>query len=305
MITKATKKDKNNLYNLWKTIFAYEDGGFINYFFKEMYKENNFYLIKDAKDEMIKSGLHLEKRKLYFNNKLVEVGYLDKLFTVYKYRNQKLSETLLKAVLKELKHHSLFTIAKYNKRFDLSKYGFEILSYKKKSKLYRKDLYNVDGYSISNNFKKEELLQLYKDFTKHFNLYFIRDKDYYKDYINVAKACKREIYVSRDQNKKIKGYMLLGYKESEVEVLEIVYLDSTALLTLLNKAMGLNNYIYIYSSPSENFNLLFKNIEKQKIAHLMIKVNNQQLFNSLFNSTNARVKSLKNSYNKPQHAGFL
>lgn len=304
MIVKPNETDKQQLYNLWKTIFAYADGGSINYFFNENYQAENFYLIKDENQELIHAGLLRDKKVLVLNGQKFNVSVLDKPFTLYKYRNQGLMSKLLQAVLDEVSYSELFTLIKCSKAKDFKSFGFETIYYKKRYIINRNDLFNVDGYSISNIFRSKELYNLYREFIKRFNGYLIRDLETFEDYINITKASGKEIFVTRDENKAIKGYMVFDYIASELVVLEIIYLDSTALLTLLNQAMGMNAYIYVDVSAFENLEVLLKSIKYEVIDHMMIRINDKELYKNLFNVNTTSIKAAIKASDKPLYIGY-
>lgn len=304
MVVQPKKSDKQQLYNLWKTIFAYADGGSINYFFNEHYHADDFYLIKDAKEDLIVAGLLRDQKKLYLNGHLFAVSILDNLFTLYKYRNQGIMTSLLKSVIKELEYSELFTLIKTSNAKDFIQLGFETIYFKKRYFLKREDLFNVDGYSISKDFKIQELVLVYKDFTSRFNGYLIRDETSFANYVSMLKASGKEIFVTRNKNKEIFGYMVYNYVASELVVLELIYLDSTALLTLLNQAMGMNAYIYVDVSEGENLDRVISNLTYEIIDYMMIRINDKKLLKRMFNIEAYSLKSILKHNGKPLHIGY-
>ena len=304
MVVQPKKSDKQQLYNLWKTIFAYADGGSINYFFNEQYSAEDFYLIKDAKEDLIVAGLLRDQKKLYLNGHLFAVSILDNLFTLYKYRNQGIMNSLLKSVIKELEYSELFTLIKTSKAKDFTQLGFETIYYKKRYFIKREDLFNVDGYSISKDFRIKELVLVYKDFTSRFNGYLIRDEESFANYISMLKASGKEVFVTRNKNKEIFGYMVYNYVASELVVLELIYLDSTALLTLLNQAMGMNAYIYVDVSEGENLDRVFPKLTYEIIDYMMIRINDKKLFKRMFDVETTSMKSILKYNRKPLHIGY-
>ncbi|NLC54578.1 MAG: GNAT family N-acetyltransferase [Erysipelothrix sp.] len=304
MVQKPKKQDKQQLYNLWKTIFAYADGGSINYFFNETYNPDDFYLIKDEKEDLIVAGLLRDRQQLNLNGYIFEVSVLDNLFTLYKYRNQGIMHSLLQKVLKELEYSELFSLIKTSKAKDFKQYGFETIYYKKRYLVNRADLYNVDGYSISDVYKPNDLLEVYTKFISRFNGHLIRNEKMFKNYINILKASGKEIFVTRNADKEIMGYLVYNYVASELVVVEIVYLDSISLLTLLNQAMGMNAYIYVDVSENENLDKVIDNLVYEVIDYMMIRINDKELFKRLFNNDRATIKSIMKTSNRPLAIGY-
>lgn len=304
MIVKPKETDKVNIYNLWKTIFSHADGGFINYFFNEKYRAQDFYLSKENNSDDIIAGLYCSPQTLSLNGQLFSVSVLDNLFTLYKHRNKGVMTNLLNKVIEELEYNQLFTLIKCSQFIDFKSFGFETIYYKKRYTINRSDLFNVDGYSISNIFKTKELSKVYNQFIAHFNGFLIRDLAFFEDYQEMINASGKEIFVTRDQDRQIKGYMVYDYVDGEMNVLEIVYLDSTALLTLLNQAMGMNAYIYVDVSQSENIELLIKEIDYQVIDYMMIRINDKELYKRFFNTKSTSIKSALKSVDKPLYIGY-
>ena len=304
MIVKPLQQDQQQLYNLWKTIFAYADGGSINYFFSEIYNRDDFLVVKDVSNTEIIAGLYIDQKVLSLNGILFEVSVLDNLFTLYKYRNQGVMSDLLNKVLSELKNRHLFTLIKYSESIDFRKFGFETIYYNKRYLINRSDLFNVDGYSISTQFLIGEMYDVYSKFIKRFNGCLIRDDVMFEKYVQALRASGKEIFVTRDSERNICGYMVYDYIASELNVLEIIYLDSIALLTLLNQAMGLNAYIYVTVSSSENLERIIKDIKFETIEHMMIKINDEKLFKALFNVQNASINNVLKKSDKPLYVGY-
>ncbi len=305
MIVKPLKEDKVQLYNLWKTIFAYADGGSINYFFNNVYNRDNFLIVKDQSQNEIIAGLYNDQKILKLNGLMFNVSVLDNLFTLYKHRNSGVMSKLLSKTLQELENRQLFTLIKCSKSIDFSKFGFETIYYNKRYIINRSDLFNIDGYSISAIFKVEELFNVYQSFISRFNGYLIRDLNMFESFIQVLKASGKEIFVSRDENMEIVGYMVYDYIASELQVLEIVYLNSTALITLLNQAMGLNAYIYVTVSAFENLERIIKGIKFEVNEYMMIKINDEKLFKSLFAVQSASIKTVLKKSDKPLYVGYF
>lgn len=303
-MVQGKKADKKHLYNLWKTIFAYADKGSINYFFNEKYQAEDFYLIKEEKSDLIIAGLWRDKKTLYLNGHLFKVSILDNLFTLYKYRNQGLMSKLLSRVIDELAYQELFTLIKTSKFKDFKKFGFETIYYKKRYLIKRADLYNVDGYSISKNFTSQELLTVYNKFMERFNGYLLRDQNSFESFIESLKASGKEIYVTRSEINEIYGYMVYNYIEGELRIVEIVYLDSIALLTLLNQAMGLNAYIYVDVSLNERLGRLIPNLTYEIVDQMMVRVNDKKLFKMIFKLDTSSLKALVKTNRKPLHIGY-
>ena len=48
MISKALPQEKKIVYGIWKQVFAGDDGGYTDYFFRTLYKPENTLVLKES-----------------------------------------------------------------------------------------------------------------------------------------------------------------------------------------------------------------------------------------------------------------
>ncbi len=284
MTFRAEKNDALAIYNLYNTTKS-ESNSFIDYFFNEVFDYKDYYILK--RDGIILALLKVKDEIIHFNNLNIVASVISEFLFADNCPNN-LLEDFVSKVLFSLKYKTLLTISK--SKFDLSKYGFNDFVFNKKYKLYRSDLFYVNDYYIVDDYNEEMLLDIYREFSSHFDIYLKRDKKYFVDYIKLLKKLNYEIYVIKSNKDKPFGYIVYNYIEGEIQVVELVYLDSIALVGLINQAMGINNYIYINTSSSESLNKIFKNMSFEVDDSMMLKVNDSDLFKRLLRLENKDVK---------------
>lgn len=276
MIRKAENSDKLAIYNLYNTMKS-DASSFIDYFFNEFFDHREYYLL--IVNEVVLALVRVKDEILHFKNYNLEVNIINEFLVAENCPSDMLRE-FLETVFASFKYQKLITLAK--SEYDLKDYGFKSISKFKRYKLNRSDLFFVNDYYVFDEFNVNELRSLYNQFTKHFESYLFRSESYFSDYLKLLKALNYEIYVSKSKNGQLLGYIVYNYIEGEIQVIELVYLDSIALITLLNQAMGINNYIYINTSNSEVLSKIFKDIAYQIYPNLSFRVNDKDLFGRLF-----------------------
>ena len=288
-VLSANSKDKQLIYSLYNTSLS-DDVKSIDYFFNEKYDENNFLIYKE--NDVVLCSLEFSDQLIYFNGHNIEAKSIEKV--VYSLRCPKeLKDEFIKACVQEFSKMALLTLS--NK--DYSKLlNFEPVFKKKRYRLDRSDLFNVDAYSISEIFDLKDIHKIYTQFTSHFDLYIKHDIYYFEEYLKELELNNYEIYVTRNSENDILGYIVYNYLEGELEVVDIAYMDTLALLTLLNQAMGMNSHIYINVSVSESLERVFGSLKYQLDLDCYLLVNDINLYKRLFNiDTNSVLDYAKNS----------
>ncbi len=288
-VTFANTKDKQLIYSLYNTSLS-DDVKSIDYFFNEKYDSDNFLIYKE--DDVVLCALEFSNKLVYFNGHNIEAKNIERV--VYSLRSSKeLKDEFIKSCILEFSKTTLLTLSDKSYSNFLN---FEPVFKKKRYRLDRSELFNVDGYSISEIFDLKDIHKLYTSFIEHFDLYIKRDIQYFEDYLKELELDNYEIYVTRNSENDILGYIVYNYVEGELEVVDIAYMDTLALLTLLNQAMGMNSHIYISVSLSESLERVFGSLKYKLEFNKYLLVNDINLYKRLFNiTTNSVLEYAKKS----------
>lgn len=144
--------------------------------------------------------------------------------------------------------------------------------------IYRRQLFNAEGYVVSDDFDTDSFLSLYQYFMSKFDIAFD-----YKEYLKLDFLRKEhEIYASQDENG-VNGFIAYNYRKGIMHVEALMYKDAKALLSLLNQAMGMNDKIIVEVSSFENMNKVLKKTTFEASEKVEIIISDLDVFRRLFN----------------------
>lgn len=288
MIRYAKQKDKEELLALCLSSLPMKEKPYLEYYFDQMFKEGDA-LISEMDNKLI-SQIHLKEHVLTVKGKRLKVSYLFGIATHYDYRKRGIMRDLMEMIIDDCSCNHLLTFLEASNPRMFERFGFEVVSERKRYIVYAKELlkYNVQG--VSETYQAKELSELYKAFAKHFDCYYERDEKYYQHYINMAKHKGSRICVYRDVNHQAKGYALFDELDDGIEIREIIYEDTKTLCRLLKYAIGYNPFISVEVSQAERLEKIFKLSVPRSYHSVMMRVNDTKLFNKLYNTN---VKNAK------------
>lgn len=280
MIREAKVYDKSDLYQLWKNVYSTVDRNYLNFYFKNVFDNGNCILVE--KDNKIVSSLQLNHHVVNFLGRKLVCGFLCGVSTLPDYRRRGYMRDLMKEILDEAHHTHLITLISATQPLLYEPFGFCTVYFRKQYCIKKEDLKNISITNVSYNTDIDSLVEVYRKFTSRFDGFYERDALYFQMLQKELLATQRQMITYFDDLGEIKGYLIFGTKDGEINVEEAVYLDSIALLRLLKCAIGKASEIFLNVSPSEKLEKLFPLAIPKKSSYLMARVNNLELFNKLF-----------------------
>lgn len=291
MIKEANISNKTEIYELWKSAFPTRSRNYLNFYFKHVFDEGKcIYLQQDGK---IISSLQINDHILMFQGRKLEVSYFLGVATLPDYRRRGHMRYLMNMALDEVSHNHLITLIEaFNPKL-YEQFGFETLYYSKTYAINAHYFDKVNAKGVSHNLTAMDLYQLYQSYAKHFDGYYVRDLHYYEILLKRAVLDHGNICVYRNKSHEITGYAIYSESSVEVKVQEIVYLESIALMKMLRYICEGYPDVSVTVSQSEKLEKLFPLTIPKKSAVTMVRINNYELFNKLFNT---KVHSAKEAY---------
>lgn len=299
IVQRLKDQDRDLLYSLYNTQ-TQRNSQDIDRFFKKEYKASDFLIYKES--GVILCAMRVVDFEFYFRGYTLEANIIKDLI-VSKNCPKLVFQSFISQSLEAFKYMKLLIFADEN---IVDVIGFDCPIKLKQYKLFRKDLFNVDGYSIQKASSEDALsmCECYKTFTKSFKSYALKDLKFIENIIENSDDRFRSIYVTYNKNQEIMGYVIYEYRDNHVTVLEVIYKDAIALLTLLNQAMGLSDSIYLNVSLKENFSKVFEKIEYESLEHVGIMINDEELFQRLYNVKGTSLSRLIKESNEPYYLGI-
>lgn len=281
MIKEAQLANKAEIYELWKSAFPTKSRAYLNFYFKEVFDEGVcIFLEQDGK---IISSMQMNEHILFFHGRKLEVSYFLGVATLPDYRRRGHMRHLMETALDEAGHNHLITLIEaFNPKL-YEQFGFASVYFQKTYNIHVKYLEKVNCRGISHDFNALELVELYKTYSRHFDGGYLRDLHYYDLFIKKAQAEHCSICVYRNKNYEITGYALYTKDSVEAKVLEVVYLESRALMKMLKYISDGYPDVSVNVSPSEKLEKLFPLTIPKRSAVTMARINNYELFNKLYN----------------------
>lgn len=289
--------DKQLIYSLYNTATNI-DSRSIDYFFSELYNADDFLIYKE--DDVVLCCMKAFSENLYLKGYKVEVVVIDNLI-ISGNCPLAIKDKFIEGCLEYFSKAKLFTITS---RPFIENQGFEDVFKHKRYRIYRRDLFNVDGYSISDRFDVYDIYLCYHRFVRHFDSYLDKDLAYFEAKLKRLEQENYEIYVSRNSQNDIVGYIVYNYIDGELEVVKVIYEDTLALLTLLNQAMGMNDHIYVHVSLNENLEKVFGNIHYELKKDVLIRINDLDLFRRLYRVSSKSLTEFLDKNHRPLYLGF-
>lgn len=257
------------------------------------YIVSNFYnyingMVNKQDDKIISCCFETEKQ-LMLNKKLLLVGFLSGFAIHPDYKNGKYLDDVIKQTIDIQSKNYLISLASVYNPKELKKYGFEIIGYRKKYTISNKDIVYSDLKNIDLKYSIEELKNCYNEFAKCFGCYVKKDLSYFEEYEKAIKTKGGRIIVYRNCENEILGFCSY-YKDNYIEVKDIIYLDSIALLKMLKYAVGNEQFVEVEVSSNEKLEKLFPNLIARKTKYIMGRINSLSLFNKLYNINASNTK---------------
>lgn len=296
-LRRAKEDDKALIYRWWKGIFAEDDGGHTDYYFDQLYQAKQSYLLVDANDDLI-SSCQVHTKTLDFNGKPIQISFIVGVFTLPKYREQGYMKELLTKVLEILEYRDLLTfIQGYNPDLYVP-FGFE--------KIYMRNNYWLDTLSlptlspmgVTYSCSAGELSDLYRQFSKHFTGYVVRSTEDFNQLLLELNALGGKLVAYQD-NGVLLAYAFVYAYSNHIEIEELVYLNSKAMMSILASLKSLNLPIRLSVSEKEDLSRIFPYATLEKNAYTNVRLNDARLVNELFKLNIKSAESLFMAAEKP------
>lgn len=280
MIEYKEFEDKDSVYELVSSTHPGKEKNFLKFIFANIYDDAQGLVYRE--DGKLVSTMLSSNHDLVFRDKILNCSYIYGVSTHPDYRLQGYMNKLMSEELQKQSYNCLITFVEaYNPKV-YRKYGFEVVGYRKRFSIASKEIRVTNTKGVGGEYKLDELVELYSEFSKHFDCYYLRDINYYEKYISMIESSNGNIVVYRNKLGKVTGYCVYYERDELIEVKELLYLDALSLYKLLRYAIGYSNYISLEVSKNERIEKLFKTAIPRSMACVMARINDYNLFNKLF-----------------------
>lgn len=291
MIREAQKKDKTQVYELWKASYPNQNQGYLTFYFKSLFDQGTC-LIQEQ-DERIISSMQINEHVIAFAGKKVKIAYLLGVSTLPDYRRRGHMRVLMESALDETGHNYLFTFIKaFNPKL-YAPYGFETIYARRHYAIKAEELNKVSSLHTQKEATAEQLYHAYRRFIVKFDGYYLRDVTYYERLLEELELREKRMVVYRDPIQGVCGYLIYKIVKDEIQVKEAIYLESVPLMRMLRAISEPDKEIVIEVSEKEHLEKIFPLAIPKKQGFMMVRINNYELFHKYFHS---QAKTAKEAF---------
>lgn len=291
MIRRATEEQTEEIKKLWITCFPLEDSRYIDFYFKNYYKPQ--YAWCNVHDDKIISVVIRTPHAMMFNGRVLRTSMLSGIATLPEYRHKGYMQEVMDVVLDACEHSELITILRTEKPKMYERFGFQMVYNRSIYRLKRSDVKRITIYGCAYEPTPLDLLKVYSAFIKRFNGFYARDLEYFVKYKQEVIHTGGKIVAYYNSKNQIMGYAVMKPNGDDLEVEELIYLDSMSLVKLLNACLQEKKNVEICVSDAEDLGKLFPKAERKKVAVTMARLNDAQLFSRLYGR---RVSSVDSAF---------
>ncbi|MDO4378944.1 MAG: hypothetical protein Q4C64_07450 [Erysipelotrichia bacterium] len=278
MLRRGKEEDKKVIFDM------YAKSGILNLYNQDDYFSDSFIAQNVIVNEInghVVSSLQINYHQIIFNDLKIVGGVI---FGQFYERNKgiKTLENLRAEVLEQQTHKTLFTLIPTDNIQEYAKYGFEPIYSKRIYNISRKDVKNVSYQGVGKQFQIDDLVKVYKTFTEKFAGYFLRNKQYYLDLIDLLQSKRYNLAAYYNENDDCQGYMIYYIESNKVVIKELIYLNGLALTKLLSYALRIKPRLLVYVSQNEDLSKAYPKINYKLLVSMAVRINDFELFNRLF-----------------------
>lgn len=291
MIREANKKDKKEIYEVWKHAYPNQNQEYLYFYFKNVFDKGTCILLEH--DNRIVSSLQINEHIVRFHGRKLKISYIMGVSTLPDYRRRGYMRQLMQSAIDEASRNHLITVIQaFNPKL-YEQFGFETVYFQKTYTLQSEHFFGITTTNVFHNAQAHELASVYRKFIRHFDGYYVRDVEYFETLLNEIALGQKKLLVYRNRNEEVTGYLIYQEEKDGVDVKELIYLESVSMLRLLKVALDKHDEIHLDVSMHENLDKLFPLCVPRKKQFMMVRINNYELFNKLYN---ANVKTSKEAY---------
>ncbi len=277
--------------------FPDQDQKYFDFFFRHVYRPEHGYA--DVEDGKVVSVILRIPHNVMFNGRVLKTSMLVGVCTHPDYRGQGRMAEVMHTVLDACSHSELITFIQSDKPELYTRYGFRTVYYRTDYTLSADNIRKVNPYGCMYDPSPVDMLKVYSVFIRRFNGFYTRDLGYFQDLKKEIAAEGGRIIASYDAKNQIRGYETILPYGDRAKIEECIYLDSTALLKLLNVALGEKPVVHLHTSQAENMKVLFPGAPERTYGHTMARLNDAALFSRLYGVAAADVEEAFSLTNRP------
>ena len=302
MVKRANANLMSNVKDIWISVLPNDNRHVINHLFNNVLKPHD--TILEIQDNRVVSALCKSDGAIMINGRILAVSTILFAGTLPRYQNHRYMDGIMNNLVDNLEHSELVSLATAQNPDLFLKYGFRVLYKKNRYELTRDDVQRITNDGCTFDPSAEDLLRLYATFMQRFNGYRVKTL---KDFEKLKKSIDEQggKIVAYYENDEIKSYGILRIDSKVIHLDECIYSDTLSLFKVLNVALQQRHKVFLNVSSAERLDKLFKNAKCETVDYAMMRLNNRELFNRLYNSNVVSVDEIALNSDKPLYISDL
>lgn len=280
MIRNARKADQKAIYDLHSATVSYDRYDDMEFYFSQQLDLDNV-LVNEINGH-VSASLQVNYHNMMLNDTKIRVSAF--LGLIGTQGNPEYLDELIRDAVDEQEHKTLVSILFTDKPDKYVQYGFEPLYNHRQYDVDKSMLQNQSFQGVDRNFTAGELTRTYYSFAGFFNGYYERDNAYWEERFRQSRMLRNFYVVYRNDEGQPEGYMIYQLTQHKIIVNEIVYLNGEALIRLLCYGFQFKNKMELEVSENEDLSQILPKARCYIKKVAMVRINDYQLFNRLFQS---------------------
>ena len=296
MIAKAKGLDKQEVYQIWKNAFANDDGGYTDFYFKTYYKNEDTF-VKKIEDEIVGCVIK-HPHTVMLHHRLLRCSMILGMAVKPAFQKCGIMRDMMEVLLDEIDHQELITMIQAYDPSLYEPFGFKTVYSRRIWTINRNEVKRIRP-AITLTLIPKDCLQVYGLFVSRFNGYVVRDLYYFECLMKEVESENGKMIAYYNSENQIEGYATIYLERNQLIIRECIYLNSTALNHLVNYALSLMPQIQLECSSAENLGRIFKQSNYKEMDYTMVRLNNPELFNRLYNCEVKEITEAMNLDDRP------
>ncbi len=280
MIRKARTNDRTPVKNLWKKNWSTMDPRYLEYHFRNEWNEEDAYI--SVREEEVIGAVERRKRSMIFNGRVIQTSVVSGLVLEPRLKNARNELELLDTVIDACEHSELFTVTESDRPELYRAWNFEPVYRRRDYHITREKMQSITIIGVAYDPSPLDMIKVYSNFCRRFNGFFARTLDDFRALKQEVAARSGKIVAYYDSKNNIRGYAVLMIEGREVRIRECVYLDSMALMKLVNAALQDRADVHLMVSEAEKLDVLFPGCTCEIRDSVLVRLNDAELFSRLF-----------------------
>ena len=278
MIRYAKESDVAEIHALRRECFGDKDG-YTSYYARELYQVAGSLLYE--KDGKIASVLDLRPHRVQLGERRIGAFRICGFATSPTIGTPEMEQALFEKALDMCDRQVLLTYIDESFEGMYEPFGFQAKYFYQEYEFPRKSYPSYGFSGVTAQVDIEDLNDLYRRFTSHFQGYYISEANRYENILKRLEYQRKNLFTYYHGGK-LEGYYIAKLENDTIRIEEIMYDHGEALARMLAHAADQRMNVVVRCSSSERFDKIIPFAKHEVKRNMVVRVNDQPLFRKCF-----------------------